>query len=287
MVRLDGEAAAVKAGVVTVGVNVGDRVWCQFYGRQLAVVGSPDSGDRQVFTEHARQMFYGGGLRQCTTTTLSWSKRFMVTDMGRSARTATGGYFNIDQPPDGTVIPVYGKPGTTSVTVASGAVPLAAWESLWYTLPFGQSPLMVPANFFITHYSGDNYVPPNAVCIGIRNGDETGIRWGDGLQSQPWTYPTLSNSWTNYGSGFPSARYKRENGTVYVEGLVKTGTVGSGGLWTMPVGYRPDGTILRVGASSGGLAGLRLFSSGVFAIYELYSGTTASVSLGFSYTPDQ
>jgi hypothetical protein len=286
MVRLDGEASAVKASVVTVGVNVGDRVWCQFYGRQLAVVGSPDTGDRQVWSEHARQQIYGGGLRTCTSTGIAWSKRFMATGMGRSARTATGGYFNIDMPPDGTSIPFYGKVGGPAV-VSGGIIPLASWEAVWYTLPFGQGPGLVPGNFFITSYLVDNYVPPNAICIAMRNGDEGGVRWADGIQTQPWTYPTLSNGWTNYGSGYASARYKRENGVVYVEGLVKTGTVGAGGLWTMPVGYRPDSTILFTNASSGGLAGLRLFSSGVFAIYELYSGTTASVSICCSYSPDQ
>ena len=64
-----------------------------------------------------------------------------------------------------------------------------------------------------------------------------------------WTYPTLLNGWVNYGNdgtNYQVARYRQlPSSMVVIEGLIKSGTVGSGGpFFTLPVGYRPAGTSL-------------------------------------------
>lgn len=281
-VRLDGETVPLNIKPVTLvyGLSVGDRVWCQLNKRQLLIIKSAND-ERVLWANHARAQFYGGGVRKATTTAISWSKRFMATGMGTNPYTAANGYFNIDMPPDGTVIPTIGVTGGGSVTVSGGMVPLAAWQSLWYILPFGSGAARVDANFFIASYSQPHDTfGPNAICLAMRNGDEgPNVVWGDGRETQPWQGMALTNSWANYGSGYTTARYKRENGLVMVEGLIKSGTLGSAGIFTLPVGYRPDSTLQWTTNSSGGVADIRCFSTGVFCVYALYSGTNASVSI--------
>lgn len=67
-----------------------------------------------------------------------------------------------------------------------------------------------------------------------------------------WTSVTFQNSWTDYGAPFQTARYCKFNGVVYVEGLIKSGTIGLA-AFTLPVGYRPAATV-RFSQISGGAA---------------------------------
>lgn len=71
----------------------------------------------------------------------------------------------------------------------------------------------------------------------------------DDLTDTGWLIPTLLNNWTNYGSGWTGARYRRKNGIVYMQGLIAAGTSGSS-AFTLPVGFRPD-TILMIASISG------------------------------------
>lgn len=105
--------------------------------------------------------------------------------------------------------------------------------------------------------------------------------WLQTASSQPtWTAMTLTNSWANYGSGFAPAQYWKSNGIVYAQGLIKSGTVGSGTpFFTFPAGYRPAAELQFTGNSSGGVADLRVLATGAAYVYSLYSGTNASVSI--------
>lgn len=58
-----------------------------------------------------------------------------------------------------------------------------------------------------------------------------------------WTSVTFQNSWTNVGSGYQDARYCKVGGVVYVEGLIKSGTIGLA-AFTLPVGFRPAARII-------------------------------------------
>lgn len=54
------------------------------------------------------------------------------------------------------------------------------------------------------------------------------------------TVTVFQNSWVNYGSGYTDAQYfKDQFGVVHLRGLVKSGTVGTVPIFTLPVGYRP------------------------------------------------
>lgn len=53
------------------------------------------------------------------------------------------------------------------------------------------------------------------------------------------TTPTLSNSWVDFGGGFQTAGYyKDEFEMVHLSGLVKSGTIGAA-IFTLPAGFRP------------------------------------------------
>lgn len=69
---------------------------------------------------------------------------------------------------------------------------------------------------------------------------------------------TLENSWVNYSAtetsgDFRYARYwKDANGIIHLEGLVKDGVVTAGTtVLTLPVGFRPAGTLLFLTPASG------------------------------------
>jgi hypothetical protein len=101
-----------------------------------------------------------------------------------------------------------------------------------------------------------------------------------GASKPIWTPMTLTNSWANYGAGYATSAYWKFNGIVYVQGLIKSGTVGSGTpFFTFPAGCRPGGVVQFTGNSSGGVADLRVFAGGQAYVYALYSGTNASVSI--------
>lgn len=55
-----------------------------------------------------------------------------------------------------------------------------------------------------------------------------------------WIAPSLQNSWVDYGGAYAPAGYRLKNGVVYIQGLIKDGTVTAGTvLFTLPEGYRP------------------------------------------------
>ena len=56
--------------------------------------------------------------------------------------------------------------------------------------------------------------------------------------------PTLLNSWVNFDGGYLQAGYFKDgSGRIYLQGLIKSGTVGSA-AFNLPVGYRPTNQLL-------------------------------------------
>lgn len=84
-----------------------------------------------------------------------------------------------------------------------------------------------------------------------------------------WISPALSGGWVNYGAPFVNARYMKRGGIVYVQGTIKNGV---GGVFTLPAGFRPSGSIIFVGTSYAGLADVRVQSNGAVEISSLLNG---------------
>lgn len=52
--------------------------------------------------------------------------------------------------------------------------------------------------------------------------------------------PLLVNGWVSYDNNYGPPRYRKLNGVVYIQGLIRSGTLGNT-VATMPVGFRPSG----------------------------------------------
>lgn len=102
-----------------------------------------------------------------------------------------------------------------------------------------------------------------------------------------WVVPTFENAWVTYGPGH-DARYRRMNGIVYLQGLVKSGTLGAT-VYTLPVGYRPVQTQVVTAKASGGAYRIDAITDGRVIIYNeaLGAPTTAWVSTAMSFPADQ
>jgi len=93
--------------------------------------------------------------------------------------------------------------------------------------------------------------------------------------------PAFMNGWSNLGSGFAAAQfYKDPSSVVHVEGVITGGTIGSVPAFTLPAGYRPSASIVRVVSSNGADGAVVVNSSGHVMPTN---GSNAIFSLGFSF----
>lgn len=88
------------------------------------------------------------------------------------------------------------------------------------------------------------------------------------------TVSAFSNSWTNFDAP-RAARYYRRNGRVYLEGLIKSGTVGSV-AFVLPAGYRPVDTISFPVDANGAFGAVAVYANGNVVPYV---GSNAAVYL--------
>lgn len=192
----------------------------------------------------------GGGTKIVDAGAIAWNTRFIAISQQKSSNGAVSGYFQIDMPPDGTVIP--SGSGGTSLTVAAGRIPLTGWQALWYIPPWGSTATSLPANFRVTYYNDASVeIPDDWVLVCMRHGDisnSPSVRWGTGDLDDHWRTISFANGWTNYQSGFnpTGVRFDRP-GCVRLKGLVRGGTAPH--IFTLPVGMRPPSTELRVVAT--------------------------------------
>jgi hypothetical protein len=74
--------------------------------------------------------------------------------------------------------------------------------------------------------------------------------------------PTLVNSWVNYPGNMPAGYYKDSFGIVHIQGMVKSGAIGST-IFTLPVGYRPSAGFNVATASNGAYGEIAIDANGV------------------------
>jgi hypothetical protein len=71
----------------------------------------------------------------------------------------------------------------------------------------------------------------------------------------------FDTSWVDYGSTYAGARYRKINNVVYIEGMVKNGTIGQS-IFTLPVGYRPYARIIMATVSNNALGRIDVLADG-------------------------
>ena len=103
-----------------------------------------------------------------------------------------------------------------------------------------------------------------------------------------WQNASLLNGIQNYSlSSFQRARYRKKDGVVYIEGLVRNGTPTSGqtDIFLLPAGYRPAGRIILSTIVSGNaLARLDILATGQVTCTD-YNIDWTSIS-GISFLAD-
>ena len=202
-------------------------------------------------------------MRSVTSTTIGWTGRFISISTGKSATVQSSGYYDLNMPADGTVIPGFG--GNAGATVASGLIPFNAWDALYYVLPYGSNNVTVDANYKLASYTG-SFVPPDSwLLIALRNGDTGKVLWLDGRDQDYWHSPTLLNSWATYGNSFAPPGYCKEHGIVRLRGLVTGGNVSAAStanIMVLPVGYRPDYTQLFVTEANAAIGRIDVMADG-------------------------
>ncbi|WJN63275.1 minor tail protein [Streptomyces phage phiScoe54] len=244
--------------------------------------------DKQRFAMHYRHMLTGGGNIFWNGQYLRWGKRFIALGVGKSTALDTGGYFQIDMPPVGTVIPILGDTATSTTVTSTGIqMNAAAWGVLWYKLPWGGNATSVPANFVITGYRND-MTPPGEdwVMVAAINSEAApaatySLKLGTGEQLDHWKSLSYKNGWTSYTTGtegvypepagvldgtpnYRGAAYRLGAGRmVEFKGLIKGGTATNGyDICTMPVGYRPYANHIFYLPNNGAMMRVDVYSEG-------------------------
>lgn len=227
----------------------------------------------------------GGGQRKTTVNGVSWSQRFIIMGIGRNDRFASSGWFEIDMPPDGTVIPVQGTLGPSTVTVTSGKIPMTGWHTLYYALPAGESFTSKPGNFVIKDFTFSSLeIPTNWIMICARN-DDTSVpayTWGDGVRQDYWKLLTLTSSWVPYSAGtagfdHPTWRFTHE-GKIELQGLMKGGLATlTNPFATIDPNLAPSGNTTGSGrifnaVCNAGVARLDVVSDGRMAVMSYAAG---------------
>jgi hypothetical protein len=218
--------------------------------------------------------------------------------------------------PAGTVVPVVtSTTGATVTASANGKIQLQASQSLYYELPIGDDGTTLGSYFPLTLGNSANFrivdggnsvdtfmpfmVPPHWIRVAT-NLDLVGgpspsayptIRWANGRETARWfeVAGTFSNGWVDYLPGsYETAAYKKENGRVYVRGLVKNGTIGAVGF-NLGVGYRPPVRLLFPGiCATSNISRIEVLANGDF--YPLYltsGGTNAYASINCNFAVEE
>lgn len=94
------------------------------------------------------------------------------------------------------------------------------------------------------------------------------------MAGEVWVYPTLGNSWVNYGAGLGNCGYRlKADGDVQLDGVIKSGTVGTA-IFTFPAAYRPLTQKTFVCPSSTGVAHVQVLTTGVVQVQAYFAGGT-------------
>ena len=93
----------------------------------------------------------------------------------------------------------------------------------------------------------------------------------------------FNTSWVDYGSSYANPRYRKINNVVYIEGLVKNGTIGQS-IFTLPVGYRPYNRIMFATVSNNLFGRLDILSDG---LVMPQAGNSSYLSISCSFVAHQ
>jgi hypothetical protein len=132
--------------------------------------------------------------------------------------------------------------------------------------------------------SYSSYLSAGDTCqVGTSTYTWDGAEWN--ANDTGWTAATLVNSWVNFGGAYVTARYRRLNGWVQIEGVVKSGSVTSGTtIFTLPAGFLPSAQLLRPTQANSAFATIQVTAAGAVQCAAVPSN--ASLTLDMSFPAD-
>jgi hypothetical protein len=191
----------------------------------------------------------------------------------------------------GTVVAV-GTDGTVTFTVGGLATPR---KGIW----LGFQPQVGEVITYLDEGRGmplvygatgvrDLYVPATkALIVGNTRVDTTGVTVSGVLMTPTtWTNVTFQNGWSNFGSGYTGAQYRKVGDRVELRGLVTGGTVTYGTpVFTLPSGFRPTGFEVFPAVANNLFTRVDVLTTGVVSVYTGASNAFVSFSgISFSTT---
>jgi len=117
---------------------------------------------------------------------------------------------------------------------------------------------------------------------GVKNAIEALAPAQNANEDSGWKAEKLPPGITRYSTLYHSARYRKKNGVVYIEGMVKGGTATDElVLFTLPIGYRPTKRIILNTFRANGIQRTDVESNGNVRCYKYNPGWTSISGISF------
>lgn len=223
------------------------------------------------------QFLLSGGepLSMTNTGLIKWNSPLVAFGHAKGVQSFTDATLVIPVVSSAVVAVGYGSAASITSN-AAGAFTLLAGRALWYEPPWGLAG-NTAGTFRVTNInSGTTWVVPSDwIFVCGRSPDGTYAIWGTGETTYPTYVLSLSNSWVAFGGDFITPGYYKRAGSVYLQGLIRSGTfVGSVLLCTMPVGYRPAGRKVFAVPNATAMARVDIFANGEVKLEGSVVGTS-------------
>lgn len=250
--------------------------------------------ERITVVRRAQENLNGGGFVDWDGSDLGWTGTFRAT-IGISDLTTTG-YLDMAMPGNGTVIQHHGCQNG-SQTVALGLIDMTDVGNLTSSVLYYAPKLRgngssvggryhLVGNIALTRFN----VPSHWIMIAVfdgRGGGYPSLKLGTGIELDHWRLvgsagqPAFGNGWVNFGGTHSVAKFRKQNGVVHIQGLIKLGTLGTP-AFTLPTGFRPDTQILLPSNASAGYGQLGIQATGGV---EPNNGSNVNFSINCSFIP--
>jgi hypothetical protein len=172
-----------------------------------------------------------------------------------------------------------------NVPISGGGSPTVTWVAPYAVAAGGILPVATLAALNLITGWLEARAVVFADVISTNNADYrwNGSAWVAALADTGWIAAPLVNGWVSYGGAYMVAQYRRRNGIVHVEGVIKGGgSVAGGVIFNLPVGFRPSAYIQRVAI----IPGTATSSIELGPVGNIVQGSTgiSSASTGISFT---
>jgi hypothetical protein len=125
---------------------------------------------------------------------------------------------------------------------------------------------------------GVHPIGPDGYTIICDSTTSTGLRWVQ-MESSTWqVIATFTNSWQDVGGGYGSVAYLQDlSGFIHLRGVVTGGTLNTT-IFTLPVGFRPQNTLVFPSISGSFFCSIQITSDGQVTQINSFSNSALSLA---------